>query len=77
MKEWERVLSSESPRQMGEGVGLGRQRPALGTRAEQTIASLTFRQPRERPACILQDGGPSCLHFPDSLAATCSHVTKF
>lgn len=43
MKEWERVLSSESPRQTGEGVGLGRQRPALGTQAEQTIASLPFQ----------------------------------
>ena len=43
MKEWERVLSSESPRKTGEGVGLGRQRPTLGTQAEQTIASLPFQ----------------------------------
>ena len=43
MKEWERVLSSESPRQTGEGVGLRRQRPVLGTQAEQAIASLPFQ----------------------------------
>ena len=43
MKEWQRVLSSESPRQTGEGVGQRRQTPVLGTQAKQTTASLPFQ----------------------------------